>query len=142
GRLRRALYDQWWEIQDDLDALAEAPQASLCLSLMKRQAELASSYLWADSETTGGYDDGQKENSPTGSSRLANELQADKAAFGITHGRSPSSRLEILLTGNEDRRGIHTPSCHPAVLTNGFRREGSGSNPTLTQPLPGFGEWP
>ena len=46
-KARKTIYDQWWELQQDIDVLAESPpDAALCLDAMRLQAEIAQGYHW------------------------------------------------------------------------------------------------
>jgi hypothetical protein len=49
--IRSEVYLKWWALQNRIDALAEnSSEADHCLALMRRQAEIVSSYMWPDSD--------------------------------------------------------------------------------------------
>ena len=48
-RLRKVLYDTWWECEEHLNPLPDEPMFSLVSKLREKQADAAGSYLWPGS---------------------------------------------------------------------------------------------
>ena len=45
-RLRKQIYDSWWQYEEDLNALPDDPMFSLVREIRKRQDDAAGSYFW------------------------------------------------------------------------------------------------